>query len=155
MYYLTPCSNAAMLSLPFKKGAVTILAYRLVAAQTALNKRFFCEQKSSVSRYDRLSGTVARLARATLVRQFHSVCLQMIGVIWGWVYNLIRVAIMKTNSTRHQSSQNPQLKSVSLFDCFLHRPQIASCITGTKAFNIKSRNPATIIKFVAMAGGVA
>ncbi len=55
---------------------------------------------------------------------------------------------MNTTSPGHQSAQqNPQTKTVSLFDCFLHRRQIAYHIPGTKAEKIKRHHPAVIVKF--------
>lgn len=99
-YYLTPMINKVA------HNGGTILAYRIVAAQTAI-KRFFCVQNFSVLHYVGLGGTVARLAGATPVRQFHSVRHQMIGVVWCRVYNLIRVAIMNTNPLRANTAQNP------------------------------------------------
>ncbi len=131
----------------------TILAYRIEAAQTAI-KRFFCAQNSSVSRYDRLSGAVARLAGASPVRQLHSDCLQMIGVILRWVYNLFREAIMNTSTQMGKSAQHPQTKTVSQFNIFLHRQLIAQGVSDSLALKIKSRYPATIVKFTGFAGGV-
>ena len=60
-----------------------------------------------------------------------------------------RINRMNTNFPGHQSAQqNPQTKTVSLFDCFLHRRQIAFNIPGTKAERIKRHHPAVIVKFV-------
>ncbi len=74
---------------------------------------------------------------------------------FGGLSTLNRIDRMNTNSPGLQSAQqNPQTKTVSLFDCFLHRRQIAYQIPGTKAEKIKRHHPEVIVKFAGFGGAL-
>ncbi len=71
----------------------------------------------------------------------------------GGLSTLTRINRMKTSSMGSHA-QNPQTKTVSLFDCFLHRRQIAYHIPGTKAEKIKRHHPEVIVKFACFGGAL-
>lgn len=146
--FLAALRNQTIINTVAHNGG-TILAYRIVAAQAALCG-FFCAQNFSILHYVGLGGTVARLAGATPVRQFHPVRHQIIGVIWGRVYNLIRVAIMNTNSNQASSAQNPTKTPV--FNLYHTRRAIAQGIDGALAMRFKRRFPVSIVKFAGFGG---
>lgn len=81
---------------------------------------------------------------------------QSMRPLLGGLSLLHRINRMNTNSPGLQSAQqNQPINSVSaLFDCFLHRRQIASSITGAKAECIKRHNQAVVVKFAGFGGAL-
>lgn len=151
MFTLTHTASQAIIQ-PVAHIGGTRLASRISAALTAL-KRFFCA-KNSAPHYVGLGGTVARLAGALPVRQFHPDRLSIIGVILSRDLNpILKCAIMNTTNPMGKFAQNPQTKTVSQFNVFLHRQLIAQGVSDSLALKIKSRYPATIVKFTGFAGG--
>ena len=76
---------------------------------------------------------------------------QYFAVLFGGLSLFTRIHPMLQN----KSVQNPQIKSVSLFNVFLHRQLIATSVSYHRAERIKSRRPSCIVKFSGFAGGVA
>ena len=61
---------------------------------------------------------------------------------------------MNTSTPIGKSAQNPQTKTVSLFNVFFHRQIIAQGINGNAALRLKSYYPACIIKFSSFGGAL-
>jgi hypothetical protein len=86
---------------------------------------------------------------ASPVRQLRSVRLPMIGVVWRWVYNLIRDAIMKKHT--QAPAKSSQSKYISLFNLIKRTPEgrrvICRNLTFSQASALVAEIPNVVIKF--------
>ena len=125
---------------------------RPIALNDLVNRFFYAYRKGAVSIRAYTSSMVGYFpGAAPVLAAFQPRILSHRPKGWNpcrWLLHIQTGNHMNTNSPGLQSAQqNPQTKTVSLFDCFLHRRQIAYQIPGIKAERIKRHHPAVIVKF--------
>lgn len=146
---LTPGSNAVILNAPstLAVGICTPFERGHKAATIAV---FLCPHyfKTGLIRLFSMVGCIGQPLKRLAAPRCGSANLiqstaQSFAPFDGGLSLLTRIQTMPQN----KSVQNPQTITISLFNLFLYRRQIASNIPGTKAERIKRRNPACVVKF--------